>query len=203
MNTRTPLRAIAVAAPLALAVLLAGCAGGGSGSGSMPGMDHGSPAPSGSATAVSMADQMFVTMMIPHHQQAIEMAEVVLAKDEVDPRVVDLAERIKAAQGPEIALMQGWLEDWGIPYDADASDGMGHGDGMMSQDDMAALEAADGATASRLFLEQMIVHHEGAVEMADVALAQAKDPDVLALAQQVVDDQTAEIAEMKELLTNL
>ncbi len=203
MNTRTPLRAIAVAAPLALAVLLAGCAGGGSGSGSMPGMDHGSPAPSGSVTAATTADQMFVTMMIPHHQQAIEMAEVVLAKDEADPRVVDLAERIKAAQGPEIALMQGWLEDWGVPYDADASGGMDHGDGMMSQDDMSALEAADGATASRLFLEQMIVHHEGAVEMADVALAQAKDPGVLALAQQVVDDQTAEIAEMKELLTNL
>jgi uncharacterized protein (DUF305 family) len=150
-----------------------------------------------------MADQMFVVMMIPHHEQAIEMSDVVLAKEGVDPRIVQLAERIKAAQGPEIELMEGWLDDWGVPHDPDASRGMDHGDGMMSEADMTALREADGSEASRLFLEQMIVHHEGAVEMARSALADGQDADVLALAQRVIDDQTAEIAEMQELLTTL
>lgn len=150
-----------------------------------------------------MADQMFVTMMIPHHRQAIEMAELVLAEDDVDPRVADLAERIQAAQGPEIERMEGWLEEWGIAYDPDADDGMDHGDGMMSEADMTALADADGPAAGRLFLEQMVLHHEGAVEMAEVALSQAEHPDVLALAQQVIDDQTAEIAEMQALAAEL
>ena len=90
---------------------------------------------------------MFAAMMIPHHQQAVEMSDIILAKKGIDPRVVDLATQIKAAQGPEIQTMKGWLEDWGIPYDDSMSDmggmgGMDHGDGMMSDDDMAALDAA-------------------------------------------------------------
>jgi uncharacterized protein (DUF305 family) len=150
-----------------------------------------------------MADQMFVVMMIPHHEQAVEMSDVVLAKEGLDPRVAELAERIKAAQGPEIELMEGWLDDWGIPHDSDASGGMDHGDGMMSEADMTALREADGSEASSLFLEQMIVHHEGAVEMAQAALADGQNPDVAALAKRVIEDQTAEIAEMQELLTTL
>ncbi|WP_234714477.1 DUF305 domain-containing protein, partial [Mycobacterium tuberculosis] len=63
---------------------------------------------------------MFVTMMIPHHEQAIEMSDILLAKDGADPRVVELAEQIKAAQGPEIDKMLGWLEDWGVEYDPDS-----------------------------------------------------------------------------------
>lgn len=197
MNTH--IRGLALAAPLALALALAGCAGA-AGTGAMPGMDHGSAMPSASADQVTMADQMFVTMMIPHHQQAIEMAEILLAKEGVDPRVVAIAERIKAAQGPEIELMQGWLEEWGVE---ETPHGMDHGDGMMSEADMTALRDADGATASELFLTQMIVHHEGAVEMAQAALRDAENPDVLALAQQVIEDQQAEIAEMRELATEL
>lgn len=196
-------RALVALLPLAVALGLAGCANGAAGPGSMPGMDHGSQRPSSSASSVAMADQMFVVMMIPHHEQAIEMSDVVLAKEGVDPRVVQLAERIKAAQGPEIELMEGWLDDWGVPHDPDASRGMDHGDGMMSEADMTALREADGSEASRLFLEQMIVHHEGAVEMARSALADGQDADVLALAQRVIDDQTAEIAEMQQLLTTL
>lgn len=80
---------------------------------------------------------------------------------------------------------------------------MGGMDGMMSEEDMAALEEADGSTASQLFLEQMIKHHEGAVEMAQTALDDAQNPEVLDLAQQVVDDQTAEISAMKDLLAEL
>ena len=196
-------RALVAALPLAVALGLAGCANVTAGPGSMPGMDHGSPMPSSSATSVSMADQMFVTMMIPHHQQAIEMSELILEKDGVDTRIVELAERIKAAQGPEIELMQGWLDDWGVPHDPDASGGMDHGDGMMSEADMTALREAAGPEAGPLFLEQMIAHHEGAVEMAEAVLSDGQDPDVLALAERIIDDQTAEIAEMQGLLAGV
>ncbi len=197
-------------AALAAALVLAGCAP----TGSMPGMDHGlggmtsgTPAPSEQASFNS-ADEMFVTMMIPHHEQAIEMADQILAKDGIDERVVTLAEQIKAAQGPEIQTMKGWLEDWGIPYDDSMSDmggmgGMDHGDGMMSDDDMAALDAATGVEATRLFLEGMVGHHQGAVTMAQMVLNNGENPDVAALAQQIIDGQTAEITTMQDILATL
>ena len=197
MTTYT--RALLMTAPLALALALSGC-GGAAGTGDMPGMNHGSAEASASAADVTMADQMFVTMMIPHHEQAIEMADILLAEEGVDPQVVTIAERIKSAQGPEIELMEGWLEDWGV---AQGSAGMDHGDGMMTEADMSALREADGATAGRLFLEQMVVHHQGAVEMAEAALEAAEDPEVRALAEQVIEDQNAEIAEMRELAATL
>ncbi|MEU2203107.1 DUF305 domain-containing protein [Microbacterium oleivorans] len=189
------------AAPLALALVLAGCAGGADNS--MPGMDGGTMPPSSSATAqdgFNAADSMFAMMMIPHHEQAVEMSDMILAKDGIDDSVQDLARQIKAAQGPEIELMQSWLDGSGMS----ASDGMdGMGDGMMSGDDMATLEAASGAEASRLYLEQMIVHHEGALEMAQAELQNGSSPDALELAQTIVDAQTSEIALMQELLTSL
>lgn len=190
------------AAPLALALVLAGCAGGASTT-SMPGMG-GSSASASPSMAVqgefNAADSMFVTMMIPHHQQAVEMSDMILSKTGVDPRVTDLAQQIKDAQAPEIEQMQSWLAAWGV----DAAGGMsGMDDGMMSDDDMAALDAADGADASRLFLEQMIVHHQGAIDMAQAEIADGKNPDALALAQAIVKTQTAEIAHMQDLLTQL
>lgn len=188
---------------LSLTLVLTGCT-----DASVPtdGATTSSEAPDSTATE---ADEMFVTMMIPHHEQAVEMSDIVLAKDDLDPQVAELAQQIKDAQGPEIDRMLGWLQDWGVEYDPDASGGMDHGsmgdsmDGMMSEEDMTALEEADGATAGRLFLEQMIMHHEGAVDMAETALEDAQNPDVLELAQQVIDDQTAEIATMKDLLTQI
>ncbi|WP_424935221.1 MULTISPECIES: DUF305 domain-containing protein [Bacteria] len=162
---------------------------------------HGGMAPATSSTGVSAADAMFVTMMIPHHQQAIEMADLVLGKDGLDARVADLAREVKAAQQPEIDRMRGWLADGGASEQAGMA-GMDHGAGMMSASDMGALRDATGAEAGRLFLEQMIVHHEGAVAMAEEALAGALTPEVRALAQQVIDDQTAEIAEMKGMLAS-
>ena len=163
-----------------------------------------SEAPRSTATE---ADEMFVTMMIPHHEQAIGMSDIVLAKNDLDPQVAELAQQIKDAQGPEIDRMLAWLKDWGVEYDPDAASGMAHGsmgdsmDGMMSEEDMVALDDAEGTTASRLFLEQMIIHHEGAIDMAATALEDAQNPDVLELAQQVIDDQTAEITMMQDLLT--
>lgn len=191
---------------LTLALALTGCAD--TGSSPSGGSSSPSESSSSSATTATEADETFVTMMIPHHEQAVEMSDILLAKDGADPRVVELAEQIKAAQGPEIEKMLGWLEDWSVEYDPDSMSGMDHGsmggdDSMMSEEDMALLEDADTTEANRLFLEQMIVHHNGAVDMARTALEDAQNADVLALAQQVIDDQTVEIATMQELLEEL
>lgn len=79
------------------------------------------------SSGANMADVMFVQMMIPHHEGAIEMSDVLLSKSGVDPEVVALAEQIKAAQGPEIEQMKQWLDDWGMPTMSDSMDGMDHG----------------------------------------------------------------------------
>ncbi|WP_448258371.1 DUF305 domain-containing protein [Microbacterium aurum] len=185
--------------PLAVAVSLAGCAY--VGGGSMPGMGQGGMmSPTSPSAQVNAADEMFVIMMIPHHEQAVEMSDTILGKDGIDDQVQALAQQIKDAQAPEIELMQSWLTNWGMSSSGDMS-GMGHGDGMMSDGDMAALEAADGAEAARLFLEQMIVHHEGAIEMAQTELDAGANEEVIALAQTILEAQAAEIATMQNLLT--
>jgi uncharacterized protein (DUF305 family) len=124
---------------------------------------------------------------------------VLLAKDGIDEDVTALAERIKAAQQPEIELMEEWLDEW----DAGMPGGMDHGDGMMSETDMDALEDATGDEASALFLEQMIEHHEGAIVMAEGEVEAGENPDTVALAEKIIDDQTAEIEEMTQLLAGL
>ena len=190
------------AIPAALAALtliampvLAGCT-----ATTTPATSPASASPSTSAVAFNDADAMFASMMIPHHEQAVEMSDTILGKDGIDDQVQALAQQIKDAQAPEIELMQSWLTNWGMSSSGDMS-GMGHGDGMMSDGDMAALEAADGAEAARLFLEQMIVHHEGAIEMAQTELDQGANEEVIALAQAILDTQTTEIATMENLLT--
>jgi len=160
------------------------------------------------------ADVMFVQMMIPHHEQAVEMSEMILAKDGVDPEVVALAEQIRAAQDPEIDLMEQWLSDWGLSS-MSGMGGMDHGnmdhgggyggmgggmDGMMSDEQMAELQSADGATGATMFLELMIEHHVGAVEMAEQVIDDGRDADVRALAEEMIVGQSAEITTMRELL---
>ena len=161
------------------------------------------PSAAGSADASREGDISFAQMMIPHHEQAIEMADLVLGKEGVDQRVIDLAEAIQAAQRPEIERLQGWLADWGVAPGSESTGHEGHGDGMMSADDMTALQNASGAEASRLFLEQMIVHHEGAVDMAQMQVDNGQNPDVIALAQDIIDAQTTEIQQMRDLLASL
>ena len=192
-------RATATAAITLTALLaLAGCAGttGSGGMDNMPGMGS-SASP---AADVNNADMQFTMMMIPHHEQAVEMADMILAKDGIDERVITLAEQIKAAQGPEIELMESWLDDWGTPMGD--MDGMDHG-GMMSDTDMQALEDADGVEASRLFLEQMIVHHEGAIDMAQTEVDNGQNADVIALAEAIIASQTTEITTMEDILATL
>lgn len=176
-------------------------------SGGMPGMDHGSnsPTPSSSA-AFNGADRMFVTMMIPHHQQAIEMSDLILAKNDIDTRVSRLAQQIKDAQGPEIDTMQQWLRQWGVPTMAASPggmDGMDHGGGMMSAEDLAALKAATGTSAARLFLDGMIKHHNGAIAMAQTEVNDGRYPDAVELARSVIKGQSAEVETMQRILTSL
>ncbi|UYN83482.1 MAG: DUF305 domain-containing protein [Microcella sp.] len=156
------------------------------------------------SSGANMADVMFVQMMIPHHEGAIEMSDILLSKSDVDPEVVALAEQIKAAQGPEIEQMKQWLDDWGMPTMSDNMDGMDHGGmgGMagMTEEDMQALEDASGSEAGELFLEQMIVHHEGAIEMAEDVLDDGEHPGVRELARNIVASQKAEIELMRSML---
>lgn len=164
-----------------------------------------------SAQAHNDADVAFAQGMIPHHQQAVEMSDMLLGKQGIDPRVVKLANQIKAAQGPEIEKMQGWLADWGVPTTAapqmpGMSDMPGHdmsgmgGGGMMSAQDMAALQDAQGAEASRLFLTQMIEHHKGAIAMAQTEVNGGQFPAATEMARSIITSQQQEIDSMNVML---
>lgn len=156
------------------------------------------------------ADRAFARGMVPHHEQAVVMSDVVLADDGIDPQVRELAQAIKAAQQPEIDRLTTWLDEWGA--DPEAPDGThgGHGghdgmdaegmSGMMSEEDLADLEAADGAAAGSLFLTQMVEHHVGAVDMARTELDEGRHPGALEMAAEIVEVQQAEIDRMRELL---
>ncbi|VXB09587.1 DUF305 domain-containing protein [Nocardioides sp. AX2bis] len=148
------------------------------------------------------ADVAFATEMIPHHAQAVEMAAMVDGKD-VSPEVADLAAEIAAAQDPEIETMSGWLEEWGEPVpdsDQAMSGDMAGMTGMMSADQMASLEAAEGAAFETSWLELMREHHRGAVEMARAEQADGQDPEAVALAEEIEATQTAEVAVIEDLL---
>ena len=166
-----------------------------------------SAAGSESSTTFNDADVAFAQGMLPHHRQAVEMAQ--LAADRAaDPRVMDLAARIEAAQATEIQTLTEWLDAWGA--EAAGSTGMdhgraGHGDsgGMMSTGDMADLANTSGADFDRMFVDMMLVHHRGAVQMAGTEIAEGEDPDAITMAENIRDSQTTEIAEMQQLLTEL
>jgi uncharacterized protein (DUF305 family) len=208
---------------LASALALAGC--GSSGAEQGAGTDPETAAPAASAPAAAGtgaasgepiaaehddADVMFAQMMLPHHEQAVEMSEMLLAKDDVPAEVADFAQGVIDAQGPEIERMNDMLTAWEAEPLADAEDmdSMDHGSGpgmsgMMSEEDMSALENARGTGAARLYLEQMTVHHEGAVEMAQEQIEQGQNPQAVELARQVVEDQEAEITEMERMRQEL
>ena len=165
----------------------------------------------GSAEEISAehndADVMFAQMMLPHHEQAVEMSEMLLAKDDIPAEVADFAQQVIDAQGPEIERMNAMLTAWDAEPmgDMGGMEGMDHGgmSGMMSEEDMAALEEAQGTEAARLYLEQMTAHHEGAVDMAQDQVDNGQNPQAVQLAEQVIDAQEAEIAEMEQMLGNL
>jgi len=215
-------------AAFAVAVTLSGCSGTATKEAvSSPASTTTATSPAAPAAAHNQADVMFAHHMIPHHQQAIEMSDMLLGKQGIDPRVVDLAKQIKAAQGPEIEQMQGWLTQWGTPMMPGMGDMPGHGGsmmpsgsmmpgmpgmgdmpmmsgmGMMSAADMEALKNADGVAASKLFLTGMITHHLGAITMAQNEIKDGQFPDAIALSKSIISGQQKEIDTMNQILSSL
>ena len=203
-------------AGLALAAGLAGCASTtdtatptapASASGSKTG-DSRSPA------AGSDTDIAFAQLMIPHHQQAIEMADLA-ATNATSADVKALTAQIKAAQDPEIAMMTQWLTSWGAPVQmpgtTDGGIGMDHGDmdmgglsasGMMTAQDMDTLGMATGTDFDTMWLQMMIAHHQGAIAMAEQVAASTTNAEVKDLADAIVSGQDAEITTMQQLLAD-
>ena len=147
------------------------------------------------------ADVSFAQDMIPHHRQATEMASMAESQTE-NTDVRELASKITAAQQPEIDLMSGWLTSWGEEVPEETS-GMDHSDGMpgmMSSEDMAALEDSSGDDFDQMFLTMMIEHHEGAIEMANTEEEKGEFTDAIELARRIQKDQAAEIRTMEAML---
>ncbi|MFJ6110944.1 DUF305 domain-containing protein [Dietzia maris] len=228
--TRTKL--LVSAAVTASALALTACAGGGddtatatdpagtsadasaeSGTNAPPEPGADAPADEGERSA---ADVMFVRMMIPHHEQAIEMSDIILAKSDIPADITALAEKIKAEQAPEIDQMTAWLDQWGQPPGPrDGHRGHGGGgmpvmgndmsmmDGMLSADELQRLFDAEGTDAARLYLEQMIAHHEGAIDMAQGEVSDGTYQPTVDLARSIIDTQQQEIARMREMLAEM
>jgi uncharacterized protein (DUF305 family) len=162
-----------------------------------------SPVPAAKG-AHNAADTAFATEMIPHHGQAIAMADMAVMKA-ANAEVKKLATQIKEAQDPEIATMNRWLEAWNEPVPSSSMGSMSgmsdmsHGMGMMSDADMTKLDKATGADFDRMWVTMMITHHQGAVTMAQTELASGQYAEAKTLAQSIITGQTAEIAQLKTL----
>lgn len=195
MHIRTMATALVVAA--AATGLLAGCGG------NTTGANTTSPAPSVARNAPAtgqqrhnQADVVFLQNMIPHHQQAIMMSQMAVTHA-TTPKVKDLAARIEAEQNPEIQQMRGLLTAWGVPVNPG---GMGPMGGMMDGAGGMGPGMMSGTTFDRPFLQNMIVHHQGAINMSQTELAQGSNPDTRQLAQKIINTQQTEINEMQTLL---
>ena len=154
------------------------------------------------------ADVAFLQMMIPHHAQALVMTELAATRA-LDPRVRRLAERIEASQRPEILAMAGWLEEHGVevPRTDEDPSSYDHGEhghnemqGMLTPQQLKALERADGAEFDRLFLKGMIAHHEGAIAMGEDAARDGADVRVSEIAADVMVTQQDEVDTMRAML---
>ena len=157
---------------------------------------HGSMMSDQEATGAYSDDElMFASMMIPHHEQAVAMSELAL-ENTTNPDVIALATAIRDAQGPEITQMQSWLDQ--SDYSGTHAGHMDMG-GMLSDEEIAELAIAKGAAFDRLFLEGMIAHHEGAIEMASM-IKDSTNSEVKKLYENIVTSQSAEIEAMKALL---
>lgn len=178
----------------------------------------GMPMPAQPAGPHNQTDTTFAQQMTVHHQGAITMADLAATRA-ASPEVKTLAAQIKAAQAPEIKEMAGWLAAWapdtdmnGMPNKTAASTGgmggMSSGTaaampGIMSDAQMSQLTAATGPAFDKLFLQMMIVHHQGALTMAKTETAQGKSPAALTLAKSITTSQTAQINQMQDMLKTM
>ncbi|MFF9120602.1 DUF305 domain-containing protein [Streptomyces massasporeus] len=220
LNRRLRRRLAIVSTVAAGGLLLVACGGD-----DMEGMDHGSGSSASAAAstptagdnpapgAFNDADVMFAQMMIPHHEQALEMSELADGRAS-DTEVKALVADIEKAQDPEIRTMKSWLKAWGKPESAEesmpgmhhGSGGMDHGSGMsgmMSETDMKKLRAAKGTEFDRMFAEMMIEHHEGAITMAKDEQKNGRNSTAKKLAADVVKTQSAEVEKLQKILDRI
>jgi uncharacterized protein (DUF305 family) len=150
-------------------------------------------------TKYTGADIMFLQMMIPHHQQAVDISNLAM-KTSKDAELLALAKKIAADQAAEIIQMQAWLND------ANVNAGMGHSmdgmGGMLNDAELSALNAESGTKFDLLWLKGMTGHHDGAIHMTTM-IRDASNPDIKAFGNKVIADQTAQIEQMKAMIKRL
>ncbi|MEU0569076.1 DUF305 domain-containing protein [Nonomuraea sp. NPDC005983] len=183
-------RTFSIAAAAGCLTLLAACGGNGA---TMASADR--------PTAIfNAADVTFAQMMVPHHEQAVEMGDLASTRAS-SPDVKTIADKINAAQEAEIQTMKDWLSQWGKSAPADS---MGHDmPGGMSRQDMDRLQAANGKAFDKRYVQLMIVHHEGAIKMARTEQADGANPAAKKLARKIASSQQAEVAELQKILAHL
>ncbi|MFF0018007.1 DUF305 domain-containing protein [Streptomyces sp. NPDC005374] len=204
-NTRTLTRRAALTATAVTAALVLAACGNDSDSASSghDGHSASSSSASSSAAAHNEQDMAFAQGMIPHHQQALEMAKLAVGRAS-SATVKSLASRIEKAQDPEIQTMNGWLKSWGQDMSS-SMPGMDHSagsgmPGMMDGTDMGHLKKMSGTDFDTMFLTMMIDHHKGAVEMATAEKNKGAYGPATSMADDIITAQTAEITEMNNLL---
>jgi uncharacterized protein (DUF305 family) len=196
-------RAAAALAAVLAALVLSSCSDSPGSSAAAPTEQQlgGEPAITGQPAGYNADDVAFATNMIPHHQQAVDLAA--LAPDRSsNPRLVALANQISAAQQPEINVMKVFLVQWNENPDTNSGH-TGHGStmqGMVDPATMTKLQSLDGAEFDTLWLQSMISHHQGAIEMAKAEIANGDNVDAKSLADNIVTTQQAEIGQMKQML---
>ncbi|MBW8705518.1 hypothetical protein MBT84_38530 [Streptomyces sp. MBT84] len=203
---RKSARRIAACGVIAAGVLvLSACGNDSNDMGSMNhGSGHSSPAATATATAGAYndADVHFAQMMIPHHEQAVEMAKLADGYA-ADSEIKSIATKIEKAQDPEINTMTGWLQSWGKPTATGDMPGMDMGDGMMSDKDMQELKAMKGTEFDKMFAQMMIDHHNGAISMAKTEQKDGENADAVKLAGDIVTGQSAEVKQLQSILDRL
>ncbi len=160
--------------------------------------DMGAMGNQSSSAAMNSSEIMFLQMMIPHHEQAVVMSDLAL-ENSTNKEVLAIAAQIKAAQSPEIAQMKSWLDTAGAGYMPGHDVGM---NGMLSDSDITVLKSATGSTFDKLFLEGMIAHHEGAIEMTKM-VEKSNSSEIKTLRDAIIKSQSAEISELKAMLNSL
>ncbi|WP_203858134.1 DUF305 domain-containing protein [Plantactinospora mayteni] len=146
------------------------------------------------------ADIRFVSMMVPHHEQALQMAALVPDRAG-STGVIAVADRIRAAQQPEVEVLRGWLRDRGLDS---LLGGTGHDHpgmhGMQSPEAITTLTATTGTDFDRMFVEMLSAHHQGAIAMAQEVLANGLDQQIRELARNIAFEQAVEVNRMREVL---
>jgi uncharacterized protein (DUF305 family) len=197
----TPMtRLFAVLAALATALFLSSCSSAQT-NGETDHAKSDEPVITGQPAGYNADDVAFATNMIPHHQQAVDLSALVPDRS-TNADVVGLAQQISAAQQPEINVMKVFLVQWNENPDANSGHA-GHGNtmqGMVDETTMTKLKSLNGAEFDKLWLESMISHHQGAIEMAKAEVANGDNVDAKALAKTIVTTQEAEIGQMKQML---